>query len=102
MSRRRKTLCHAEIENFLSELQTDGSPEQPTGPVDVTAGKLQLAKMNDHVNPLESTVSPEAEADSVSDPYTEMRASVRSFVRVSSSLSFYMNCWSLVLWTESL
>ena len=82
MSRRRKTLCHAEIENFLSELQTDTGPEQLVGPIDVTAGKLQLTKTREHSSSLESVMGPEVEAKSCSDPHLEMKMRIRSFVRV--------------------
>lgn len=90
MSRRRKTLCHAEIENFLSELQTDTSAQQPIVPVDVPLA-MDLTKPSRDSHPQISKFVFKSEEELNRDAHLLMRERIRQYVKVigSTSVSSY-------------
>lgn len=76
MSRRRKTLCHAEIENFLSELQAEGSPnkQNPIG---------TIVKRDIDTFSVDAVPAVRTEEEMASDAHEDMRMQIRHFVKVN-------------------
>ena len=86
MSRRRKTLCHAEIENFLSELQTDTGGDQSTAPIDATQGAM-LTKPGLESPTSEAASNAQTEEQVASQEHQRMREHIRDFVKVCVSIA---------------